>query len=82
MPPEESEMSAEKDLVNLTVAVEIERFLSGASDGSALFQALYGGVADEPVPQRLVALVRDCEPAVEPEAVPLADTPPRRAAAR
>lgn len=74
-------MSAEKDLVNLTVAVEIERFLNGASDGSALLHALYDGIAEEPVPERLLTVVRDCEPAVEPEAASLAVAIPRRAAA-
>jgi hypothetical protein len=75
-------MSGEKELTNLTVAVEIERLLSGASDGAALFQALYGAVADEPVPERLLAVVRECcEPAIEPEAVPTALTTARRATA-
>jgi hypothetical protein len=78
--PEENEMSAEKQLVNLTVAIEIERFLNGASDGSALFHALYGGVADEPVPERLVTVVRECELAVEPAPLPAESAPLRRAA--
>jgi hypothetical protein len=78
--PEENEMSAAKQLVNLAVAVEIERFLNGASDGSALFQALYGGVADEPVPERLLSVVRECEPAVEAAPLPAENAPLRRAA--
>lgn len=74
-------MSSKKELANLTVAVEIERFLSGASDGGALLQALYGAPAEEPVPERLLAVVRECcEPAIEPEVLPLAP-PPRRVAA-
>lgn len=60
-------MSAETKLANLEVAVEIERFLSGESDGAPLFQALYGAAADEPVPERLRALMREC---CEPEALP------------
>ncbi|HWI25611.1 MAG TPA: hypothetical protein VN668_01495 [Stellaceae bacterium] len=74
-------MAGDKELTNLTVAVEIERLLSGASDGAPLFQALYGAVADEPVPERLLQVVRECcEPAVEPETVP-AVTAQRRLAA-
>ena len=49
---------------------EIERFLDGKSDGSVLFHALYGGVADEPIPERLLAVLRDC--ADEPDCVPCA----------
>jgi hypothetical protein len=37
---------------------EIECFLSGVTDGSTLFEALYGAVVDEPIPQRLLDLVR------------------------
>ena len=74
-------MAGEKELTNLMVAVEIERLLSGASDGAPLFQALYGAAADEPVPERLLQVVRErCEPAIEPEAVPAA-TAQRRVAA-
>jgi hypothetical protein len=44
----------ETDLAALTLAVELERFLTGVSDGAPLFQALYGEVADEPIPERLL----------------------------
>ncbi len=61
-------MTGQKQLENLAVTVEIERFLRGESDGAPLFQALYGAAAEEPVPQRLLKIVREgCEPAVEPE---------------
>ncbi|HEY0522774.1 MAG TPA: hypothetical protein VGD08_05240 [Stellaceae bacterium] len=38
--------------------MQIERFLDGESDGGPLFQALYGAVEDEPVPEHLLAIVR------------------------
>jgi len=51
-------------------AVEIERFLDGETDGSVLFHALYGSVADEPVSERLLAVLRSaCD---ETEIVPCA----------
>jgi hypothetical protein len=43
-----------------STAVEIERFLDGETDGSVLFHALYGSVADEPIPERLLAVLHDC----------------------
>jgi hypothetical protein len=73
-------MSGQQQLTNLAVAVEIERFLNGESDGAPLFQALYGSTADEPVPQHLLDIVREgCDPAIEPRAVPVAPPPARRA---
>jgi hypothetical protein len=57
----------ETDLTALMLAVELERFLSGESDGGPLFNALYGDVADEPIPERLLAIVRDgCVEATAP----------------
>jgi hypothetical protein len=53
-----------------STAVEIERFLDGETDGSVLLHALYGSVADEPIPKRLLAVLRDCSD--EPEIVPCA----------
>jgi hypothetical protein len=53
-----------------STATEIERFLDGDSDGSVLFHALYGSVADEPIPERLLAVLRDCPD--ESEALPCA----------
>jgi hypothetical protein len=74
-------MSGQQQLTNLAVAVEIERFLNGESDGAPLFQALYGSIADEPVPQHLLDIVREgCDPAIEPQAVPVAAPSARRAA--
>lgn len=43
----------------LSVGKEIERFLDGRSDGQVLFNALYGDVLDEPVPERLLATLRE-----------------------
>lgn len=53
-----------------STAVEIERFLDGESDGGVLFHALYGAVADEPIPERLLAVLRDCSD--ESDALPCA----------
>jgi hypothetical protein len=52
-------MSVDNTLVDLTVAIEIENFLSGKNDGHGLFQRLYGTIADEPIPERLLAVVRE-----------------------
>lgn len=43
-----------------STAREIERFLDGESDGSVLFHALYDAIADEPIPERLLAVLRHC----------------------
>ncbi|MGO8915837.1 MAG: hypothetical protein ACLQJR_08015 [Stellaceae bacterium] len=51
-------MGGRKEVAELAVAIEIEGFLSGKSDGTALFQALYGAVAEEPVPERLLTVLR------------------------
>jgi hypothetical protein len=53
-----------------STATEIERFVDGDSDGGVLFHALYGSVADEPIPERLLAVLRDCSD--ESEALPCA----------
>jgi hypothetical protein len=44
----------------VSTAVEIERFLDGETDGGVVLNALYGSVADEPIPERLLAVLRDC----------------------
>jgi hypothetical protein len=49
----------ETNLTALMLAVELERFLNGESDGGPLFHALYGEIADEPIPERLLAVVRE-----------------------
>ena len=62
----------ETDLAALTLTVELERFLAGESDGGLLFQALYGEVVDEPIPERLLAVVRqDCVDVTTPVDAPL-----------
>jgi len=66
-------MIGASDLEKLLVAVEIERFVNGDSDGALLFQELYGGTADEPIPERLMSVLRRHCPARDREAV--ADTP-------
>jgi len=43
----------------LSVVREIERFLDGESDGHVLLNALYGDVLDEPIPERLLATLRE-----------------------
>lgn len=49
------------DVMPLSVADEIRRFLDGESGGHAVLSLLYGAVADEPVPEHLRALVhRHC----------------------
>ena len=53
-----------------STAMEIERFLDGDSDGGVLFHALYGSVVDEPIPERLLAVLRGCSD--EAEASPCA----------
>jgi hypothetical protein len=50
-------MSGQTEPENLAEAVEIERFLSGKSNGAALFQRLFGAVAAEPIPRRLLAAI-------------------------
>jgi hypothetical protein len=47
-----------RDELTWSIPAEIERFLSGASEGAALLGALYDDVLDEPVPDRLTALCR------------------------
>jgi hypothetical protein len=43
----------------LSVGREIERFLDGKSDGHLLLNALYGDVLEEPIPERLLATLRE-----------------------
>ena len=44
----------------VSTAVEIDRFLDGETNGGMVLNALYGSVADEPIPERLLAVLRDC----------------------
>ncbi|HEX7969178.1 MAG TPA: hypothetical protein VF502_13240 [Stellaceae bacterium] len=73
--PDNSALSALAALVaeidaGESTAQEIERFLDGESDGSVLFHALYDAVVDEPIPERLLEVLRDC--ADEPDRAPCA----------
>lgn len=51
-------MNGASDLEKLLVEIEIERFVNGDSDGALLFQELYGGTAEEPIPERLMSVLR------------------------
>jgi len=63
--------TTDTNLTALTLAVELERFLTGESDGGPLFQALYGEIVDEPIPERLLAVVRaECIDVTAPAAAP------------
>jgi hypothetical protein len=48
----------EPRLVSLPVDRDIRDFLAGKTDGDDLLHALYDHVLDEPVPERLRALLR------------------------
>lgn len=52
--PEEPPQTGNESAIEQQIAV----FLAGQDDGNALFSALYGTIAEEPVPQHLLALVR------------------------
>jgi hypothetical protein len=41
-----------------SVDLEIRRFVSGQTSGHSVLEALYGDVADEPVPASLLQIVR------------------------
>jgi hypothetical protein len=47
-----------EDESDAVVDQAILRFLHGETDGSELFQALYGAPIDEPIPPAMLALVR------------------------
>jgi hypothetical protein len=48
-----------ESVVELSERLQIEHFLNGRTDGQALLDALYGAAAREPVPERLLALIRE-----------------------
>jgi hypothetical protein len=50
------------DEIDDVVEDAILRFLSGETEGQELFQALYGDTVDEPIPERMLALVRSACP--------------------
>jgi hypothetical protein len=41
-----------------TIDEQIRDFLDGETNGEGLLEMLYGDVADEPVPERLLAVLR------------------------
>jgi hypothetical protein len=43
---------------DISLERRLRAFLAGDSDGNDLLQELYGDVLDEPIPERLRALVR------------------------
>lgn len=55
------------------IGEEITRFLAGTSDGALLLHALYDTIADEPIPERLLAVIGKANQAEDPE--PPADAP-------
>lgn len=52
----------ETHAMDTVVDLAVRRYLDGKSDGSALFQALYGAILDEPIPEAMLALVRGATP--------------------
>jgi hypothetical protein len=42
----------------LPISLQLARFLDGDTNGHSLLNALYGRVASEPVPDRLLAILR------------------------
>ena len=50
------------DEIDGVVEHAILRFLSGETEGQALFHALYDAPLDEPIPERMLALVRSGRP--------------------
>ncbi len=53
-----SAAAALRTLVEVTDGEEIETFLDGDSDGAGLFHQLYDHVLDEPIPQRLLDVLK------------------------
>jgi hypothetical protein len=47
--------------LQLSEQLRIQHFLNGQTDGHALLEALYGAAAHEPVPERLVELLRNAQ---------------------
>ena len=50
------------DEIDGVIEGAILRYLSGETEGQELFQALYGEALDEPIPERMLALVRSAQP--------------------
>lgn len=46
------------DEIDTVIERAILRFLNGETEGQELFEALYGEPLDEPIPERMLALVR------------------------
>ncbi|MFZ2006385.1 MAG: hypothetical protein WAV02_14980 [Stellaceae bacterium] len=55
---EEIELPAVLTDLDAAIDRQIRLFLNEGSDGSELFQGLYGDAVDEPVPARLTALLK------------------------
>ena len=49
------------------IGEEIARFLDGTSDGALLLHALYDTIADEPIPERLLAAIGKTDKTEDPE---------------
>ena len=50
------------DEIDGVIEEAILRYLSGETEGQELFQALYGEALGEPIPERMLALVRSAQP--------------------
>jgi hypothetical protein len=53
--------------VRLSIARAIDDFLAGKSSGEGLLHTLYNPVLDEPVPERLRAILRRDQPSASPK---------------
>ena len=51
-------LPVEPRIARCSVDADIREFLAGDSDGEALLHALYDHVLDEPIPERLRAVLR------------------------
>lgn len=49
------------DEIDTVIEHAILRFLNGETEGQELFEALYGEPLDEPIPERMLALVRSAQ---------------------
>lgn len=52
------ELPASLNDLEAAIDRQIRSFLEGDDDGGELLKGLYGNVADEPIPERLTALLR------------------------
>jgi hypothetical protein len=53
------ELPASLNELDAAIDRQIRSFLNGDDDGHELLEGLYGDIVDEPIPERLIALLRD-----------------------